>query len=243
MTKMPKLPYAEVRSVREFLERTWTIPSQPDTKITLYRGQLDNHSLLPKLFRKPNTPSQVKQFEPDMLVRLKRIAPHLRPSDPANDWDWLSLGQHYGMSTRMSDWSANPLVALFFAVELNPSSTTYPLVFQYPITASIVQIDKRVSPLALSNTRVFQPEHSSRSEAQAAWHVVHAIHEDMDGEHRFHPLATMPPHHDRITEIAISKPDVQEIRDELRLMGMTASTLYGDFGSVCRSIAPAFGLS
>jgi hypothetical protein len=240
---MPKIPYAEVGSVQEFLERTWTIPPQPDTEIKLYRGQLDNHPLLPKLFREPNTPNQVKQFEAEMLARLKRIAPHLRPSEPNNDWEWLSLGQHYGMSTRMSDWSANPLVALFFAVELEPTATASPLVFQYPITTSIVQTDKNASPLALKNTRVFQPEHSYRSEAQAAWHVVHAIHEHRDGEYRFHPLATMPPHHDRITEIAIIKSSVPSIRAELSRMGMTASTLYGDFGSVCRSIAPVFGLS
>jgi hypothetical protein len=79
---------------------------------------------------------------------------------------------------------------------------------------------------------------SYRSEPQAAWHVVHAIHEDRDGEYRFHPLATMPPHHDRITEIAFIKSAVPSIRAELSRMGMTASTVYGDFGSVCRSIAP-----
>jgi hypothetical protein len=233
----------DVRSVREFLERVWLTPPPPDAEIILFRGQLDNYPLLPKLFRAPNTPSVVQEAERKMLAFLKQASPHLTPSRPENDWDWLSLGQHYGMSTRMSDWSANPLVALFFAVELDPHAQASPRVYHYPIKSEIVEKLKTCSPLTIPHTRVIQPRHSHRSEAQAAWHVVHAIHKMKDGSYRFLPLATMPPHDGRIAEITISKQHVTTIRAELSKMGMTHSTIYGDFGSVCRSIAPSFGLS
>lgn len=40
--------------------------------------------------------------------------PHIGESD---HWRWLFFAQHYRLKTRLLDWSKNPLVAIYFAVE------------------------------------------------------------------------------------------------------------------------------
>lgn len=85
--------------------------------------------------------------------------------------------------------------------------------------------------------------HSHRSETQAAWHIVHAIHLCDDSVYRFIELSKIPPHNARISRIPIEKSKANLMHAELALMGISHSTVYGDYQSVCRSIAPAFGVA
>lgn len=103
-----------------------------------FRGQSSSEwNLIPALYRKisdqltPVTPDaknifwkKIQDAEKDTIEEFQVRNYHLISNQiPTNDYLWLSLMQHYNLSTRLLDWSEDVITALFFSLSLYFKST------------------------------------------------------------------------------------------------------------------------
>lgn len=84
-----------------------------------YRGQtFDEWDLTPRV-------SRIRghlENEQALLHRFQQRAVSRTRVKPSSTYEWMCLAQHYGLPTRLMDWTESPLVALYFAVEQSGTS-------------------------------------------------------------------------------------------------------------------------
>ncbi len=180
----------------------------------IYRGVKNaDHELVTKLGRLKLPSIALKKKERQLLRRFKRLSrPYLKmlPSLPSNDWEWLAIAQHHSLRTRLLDWTTNPLVAAYFAVEEEHSGDSAIYVYR---NSRHIKIWK-YNPFKLKKVHIFKPDHiTERIFAQ-------------DGVFTIHPKPNEAFRDEGIDKYVIEKGARQKIKKMLDLYGINRAKLF-----------------
>ena len=231
-----------VRSLVEFIQITTSL----SPKEWIFRGQTKTSWMLrpkggrPEFYR--NLPKQTGQhsqlFDDDIRKFLdwRRQAVAYAGTLPSGDLECLAYAQHYGLATRLLDWTTNPLVALFFAVETNHDEegvvychfpTTFELEPDRKLDEGVYQIavfrprpfDRRILAQQGLFTYHHEPanEFPASSESTAFKLVDGQLVEDVTAEKSLGLLAIIIPAHDK-----------RQIMQHLNELGITRKVLFPD---------------
>lgn len=115
-----KLATKEVTSIAEY---TGIVADLPEQMWFRGHGMSDSYSLLPSLYRKRQSLNgeQLFELEFQMISRFReRSTPFVGNkfinTQAYDDLSILFYMQHYGVPTRLLDWTENPFVGLYFAL-------------------------------------------------------------------------------------------------------------------------------
>lgn len=192
----------------------------------IYRGHSSvDYKLVPGIGRVEPFRSTMshKHAEKESFTKFKNRATQMLTRAPADDWEWLAVAQHHGLPTRLLDWTRNPLVALYFAV--NPRGDSRRVVWIVPHKQPILSRRTIPNPFKLSEVaRLIPPVSSDRIAAQSGLFTVHPS--------PFQPLEEL----ESLDQVVIEPEAVAPLRRQLSLYGINDQSMFPDLDGLARHI-------
>jgi hypothetical protein len=201
----------------------------------LYRGQAKDWPLLPSLARPRHfLVAKPLHLESQVLDKLKQLGYPYFHNSIAKESDWILHAQHYGLPTRLLDFTSNPLKALFFATE----ST------QDEADGIVWSIDKSCDvefpKPECRSLRFYAPAHiNDRITAQESSFAVFPI---IDDNIEILPIEKYPDLEKISAIIHIPHHLKDELRLELSVLGVNRMTIFPGIEGVIEKIKEECGL-
>lgn len=225
----------EQKKIKTFQEYLAIIDNltEANHEILLFRGQSDNSPLLPSIARKDPKFNSI-EVEKEMLKELKRRTQLTIKTTLITDWEWLVYAQHFGMKTRLLDWSSNPLTALWFACsneyKINQNSYVYIFIADKSL---LINTAEKGSPFVTTTTRILRPAlNNERIIAQAGWFTSHIYAKDG----KFIALENNRILTKKLIQVEIPAKIKKEVLSRLSIFGINSQSLFPDVIGICNHL-------
>ncbi len=230
---------ADYVSAISSLSANWSDTQHGEVKLWC-RGQSNAAwPLLPGEYRLPHI--NIEEIASEFQLKAR---PLLR-GVPVSDWEWYFVMQHYGLPTRLLDWTSGALLALYFALRSSTGENDAAVWVLDPWALNEVSIKRAELILSTEPTAkpylnskfgtdnkahlpigVVPPYNSERITVQRGSFTVHGT--DRHGlEHLYK---------DRLAKITVPKDAALELKRELRTSGIGEFTVFPDLDGLCREI-------
>jgi len=226
---MTKFNTSHIKSLSEYtalLEKRIT----DKYRITLFRGQNTDRSLIPSIarhyFKKSRELDEKRMLEEFNLQSVQYLKYH-----PNTDLERLTIAQHHGVPTRLLDWTENALAALYFAVSKAPEKNDSAVVWILSVDRDSTMLLDRTDFDVFSNTEVklFKPSSIiPRVTSQFGWFSCHpyrgqGFYERIDKEYSDST---------RLNKIVIDNGCTGEILSALESCGVNRHSIFRDLDSL-----------
>jgi FRG domain len=138
-----------VKSLHEYIEKVEGIIGKwgydfGNSTHPWYRGQgNENYELIPSLYRDKHAASFEREMTRDFQLNAMPFLDH----KPDFHIEWMYIMQHYGIPTRLLDWTESYLFALYFAVEKFIDQSYNPCVWVFaPWSLNMNTINQQTIP-------------------------------------------------------------------------------------------------
>lgn len=221
----------------------WSSPRDGEIR-PWFRGQrIEAWHLVPGEYRYPILdPNEIRA---DFMLKARELLPH----ELSSDLEWYFLMQHYGLPTRLLDWTMGSLVGLYFALCHNTGMSDAVVWILDPwalnrwarkesdLVFSSDAAAKRFLPKLYSSQvppkrpiAIVPPYNSQRITVQRGTFTIHGSNKDgLDVQYN-----------NRLVKIIIPKECCIQIRRDLRHAGISEFTLFPDLDGLCRDISAAY---